>query len=189
MIEHPKKLWKFQPEKRPTLAQCSIFDHSSPGDVGSFLTELAKDRTLGWWSPMTIYHLSRDGSTTTQLLHCEHSLFFNWNHQKTSVFFWCHFISGSSNSLLPATAATGWRRSEVPLTLKSFQRDTCRMMRIPRLWTRRGIAVASLWHHCAHAGIASEDRNKGSWGKYMWYMYVWYIYTIIHVHTYARVQA
>jgi hypothetical protein len=29
--------------------------------------------------------------------------------------------------------------------------------------------VASLWHRCGItvAGIASEDRNNGSWGKYM----------------------
>ena len=39
-------------------------------------------------------------------------------------------------------------------------------------WESRGCeqgvaGVASLWHHCAHAGTASEDRNNGSWGKYM----------------------
>lgn len=143
-LNTPKNYGSSNPKNDPPWPSALFL---TTGDVGSFLTEQAKDRTLGWWSPMTRYHLSRDGSTTTQLLHCEHSLFFNQNHQKLP-FVWCHFISGSSNSLLPVpTAATGWRRSEVPLTLKSSQRDTCRMMRNPRLWTRRGrcgIAVASL---------------------------------------------
>jgi hypothetical protein len=50
------------------------------------------------------------------------------------------------------------RRSEVPLTLKSSPRGTCRMMRIPRLWTRRGIAVASLWHHCGRDCLGRQEQ-------------------------------